>query len=228
MNGFIIGMAADWYLRNKQKHTIADKSPDANSKPIAADVADMKAKEKQAEYRPLVVSFVKYLNKSLLTDNSPMITYWDFVGSSTDEIRFQMLGTDHSAVYIGRLTYAYDNSCPRVDMLTYKNCFGQELIVLGERFKDFTLDQVLKSLRIDKQDPRKIAYLGLKTSEALKNGSALFSVCDYESIREEDFEKVFGDVEIDAYCAMLEEEDFITERLEGDKIRLTPCEDPAM
>ena len=228
MNGILLGLAAGLYFKNKRKPAIANDDPVDVPKPGAAGAADLKAKEKQAEYRPLVISFVRYLNKSLPTDNSPMITYWEFVGSSTDVIRFRMLGADHSAVCTGRLTYAYDNCHPRVETLKYRNCHGKELIVLGERFKEFTVDQVLKSLRIDKQDPRKIAYLGLKTSEALQNGSALFSVCDYESIREEDFEKIFGDTELDAYCAMLEEEDFIAERLEKDKIRLTPCEDPAM
>lgn len=133
-----------------------------------------------------------------------VIESWTFAKGRADMLYVKFRG-EAEAVY-GKVFFLYDKGIPRVSRFMWDDKDGKRQYVSGIQLPVISKASLIKSYQMAKQDARKLQYINQVAREALVNGQAVFSICDYEGILPYAVAELFGRREMNALKEVLEED----------------------
>jgi len=201
---------------NKPKGVIVQEDA-----PLSDSFDEESLKKGRLKVLPLIEEWITQINAR---EKSKKLSTWEFVDGEIDLINFTFLFD--SKVRTGKLYFKDDNNHPRVSKCIYEED-GMKKTIKGLTLPKPSMDKLISSMSEEKADSWHLSYINKVASKALKEGSAEFSILEYDDIKPSDFEALYGKREVKAFCKMLEKEDFErAEPKEGPMLTVIPRKMP--
>lgn len=222
---FFMFLCAFIFVRLVKKGKYKDEPAKLDStENVSVDTFELEAlKKARVTNRPLIQDWIEQMNAS---KNRPIITYWDFVPGSAENIRFTLL--NENTIREGHLQFKNDQSKPRVSQMIYEDADGKMKSFKGYIIKDYTLKQLKNNLKVDMSDTDKLSYINKVAMTAFQQGQATFDIKKYDGLSKTEFEELWDKKKVSALCQTLVEEKFFAsaKSLGANIISVTPYTDP--
>lgn len=156
--------------------------------------------EKRAQNAVLINKWISQMNA---VKTRPTISEWSYKDSSSDTIIFSF--TD-GIKREGQVSFIYDPAFPRVSQMVYTTETGELKKVRGFLQSGFTENMLCENFRKEKKADEKLSYLNSIAYKAMEEGAADLNILTYQQISEEEFQRMFGEKELNAFIKMLSDE----------------------
>lgn len=154
-----------------------------------------------------------------------VVASWQFASGSSDDICVRFRGEKEPVT--GHLRYITDDGFPRVSQFTWWDQDGVRQKMNGTAMPQISFQTLVSSFRAMRQSADKLRYINEVAAQA-QFGDAVFDVCTYEGITQDEFRQTFTRRKLKAFCKMLGDDFKVVSIGDNGKITVRFAEEPCI